>query len=311
MDMLALVERAVLAPSSHNTQPWLFRIQGQRIDLFADRTRALPVNDPDDRELVISCGAALFTLIAAIAEAGGQARVTEWPDANDRDWLASIDIQAGDGDPLLARLAGQIGRRHTYRKVFEALPVDATTVAALAAAAASEGATLVVAQTQETRHALAALVARGDHLQWETPSWRRELALWMHPSRQRDGLATPGMPAALTRAVVRSFDMGDGVGARDLQLAEGSPLITVMGTPGDTPADWLRAGMALQRCLLTGCLDGLQASHLNQPIEVPELRGKLQALMPDAGVPQLLLRWGHVSGEGHPSARRRVADVLF
>jgi len=42
----ALVEAAALAPSSHNTQPWRFRPDGDAIDLLADRTRALPVNDP-------------------------------------------------------------------------------------------------------------------------------------------------------------------------------------------------------------------------------------------------------------------------
>ncbi|MFN7211793.1 MAG: nitroreductase family protein, partial [Lysobacteraceae bacterium] len=56
MDTLRdLVALAVYAPSSHNTQPWRFRLAPASIDLLADRTRALPVNDPFDRELVISC----------------------------------------------------------------------------------------------------------------------------------------------------------------------------------------------------------------------------------------------------------------
>jgi len=57
-----LIGRAVRAPSSHNTQPWYFRLSAPAIDLCADRTRALPVSDPDDREMLISCGAALLHL---------------------------------------------------------------------------------------------------------------------------------------------------------------------------------------------------------------------------------------------------------
>ena len=45
----ALVAAAVHAPSLHNTQPWLVRCAGDTVELYADRTRALPVNDPFDR----------------------------------------------------------------------------------------------------------------------------------------------------------------------------------------------------------------------------------------------------------------------
>ena len=61
-----LLRDAVLAPSGHNTQPWLFRVDGDAVDLYADRTQALPVVDPEDRELTISCGAALFNLRVAL-----------------------------------------------------------------------------------------------------------------------------------------------------------------------------------------------------------------------------------------------------
>jgi len=55
-DMKSLLEYAVLAPSIHNTQPWCFAVSGAKIYLRADCTRALPANDPEDRELTISCG---------------------------------------------------------------------------------------------------------------------------------------------------------------------------------------------------------------------------------------------------------------
>ena len=66
-----LLNYAILAPSSHNTQPWLFKIVGDKIvELYADRTRALALVDPVDRALTISCGAALSHLLIAIRHFG-------------------------------------------------------------------------------------------------------------------------------------------------------------------------------------------------------------------------------------------------
>src|SRR6266496_2383450 len=56
-----VVAAAVWAPSVHNTQPWWFSADGQELRLHADARRQLRVADPRGREMMISCGAALFT----------------------------------------------------------------------------------------------------------------------------------------------------------------------------------------------------------------------------------------------------------
>src|SRR5215212_1263380 len=71
---------AVLAPSGHNTQPWLFGLSGDEEELYADRTRGLPVVDPEDRALIIGCGAALFYLRTALRHFGYAGEVEIFPD---------------------------------------------------------------------------------------------------------------------------------------------------------------------------------------------------------------------------------------
>ena len=61
-DLLFLIEQAVKAPSGHNTQPWMFRISETEIDICPDYSRALPVVDPDNRELFVSLGCAAENL---------------------------------------------------------------------------------------------------------------------------------------------------------------------------------------------------------------------------------------------------------
>jgi hypothetical protein len=78
-----LLNYAILAPSSHNTQPWLFKITGDNtVELYADRTRALALVDPTDRALTISCGAALSHLQIAIRHFGYAYKVEPFPDSN-------------------------------------------------------------------------------------------------------------------------------------------------------------------------------------------------------------------------------------
>jgi hypothetical protein len=145
--------------------------------------------------------------------------------------------------------------------------------------------------------------------QWANPSWRRELAAWMHPRRRGDGLTVPSLAAPVTQLVVRTFDLGGGVGAKDRELAEASPLLAVLCTEGAQPRDWLLAGQALERVLLVACRHGLQASYLNQPIQVVSLRPKLQDLV-GGGFPQILLRLGHPVDVVPAAPRREVADVI-
>src|SRR5215467_14384425 len=64
------VALAVRAPSIHNTQPWKFRLGQGRIELYADRSRQLPVADDSGRAMFVSCGAALVFARLALQNAG-------------------------------------------------------------------------------------------------------------------------------------------------------------------------------------------------------------------------------------------------
>lgn len=306
----SMIGRAVLAPSSHNTQPWLFQLSESSVDLFADRTRALPVNDPEDRELAISCGCALMNLRIAAASAGFQVQVRLLPKPEEPDLLARMSLSGqSDGSADDALLADVIEMRRTYRKQFAPREVSASALDQLIEATGQEGAQLVPLLSEEVRQKAAALVAEGDAAQWANPSWRRELAAWMHPRRRGDGLSMPASVVPVTRLVVRTFDMGGNVGAKDRQIAEASPLLAVLSTESDHPRDWLLAGQALQRALLIGCTHGLQASYLNQAVQVRTLRRKLQNLV-GSGFPQILLRMGYLLEEISPAPRRALNDVI-
>ena len=305
-----IVSDAVRAPSSHNTQPWLFRTDGDVIELWADRTRALPVNDPEDRELLISCGCALLNLRLSAEQSGHAAEVALLPDPDAPDLLARVHLVPAAVAFSELALYANIPRRWTHRGQFVDAPVPPPVLRELEAATRREGALLQVLSEPHERDAAELLVEEGDALLWADPRWRRELAMWMHPRRSGDGLGMPGAIVPLARLVVSAVDMGASTGRRNRELAHHSPSLVVLGTRGDAPVDWLHAGQALQRMLLTAVTHGVQASYLNQPLQVATLRPRVRTLTPGAGYPQLLLRLGMTAGPPAVTPRRPVGSVL-
>jgi len=312
-----LLRYAILAPSSHNTQPWLFRINAMDVELFADRRRALRVIDPSDRELTISCGAALFNLRIAAEYFGHKYEVVLLPNPDSPDLMAQFRLglsgETSSDDVLVFH--GITGRR-TNRGAFRPDPVPSELLAQLESIAQNDGAWLSTYAVEEVRNAVADLVAQADRLQWANKAFREELAHWVRPKGEnfQDGLPVHdvGIKDWLSfagPALIRSFDRGGGQAARDRDIATHSPVLAVLWTPQDDPATWLNTGQALQSVLLHARIENVWASFLNQPIEVPELRTQLASMLGLAGFPQILFRLGY-GDDVPPTPRRTVRDVL-
>jgi hypothetical protein len=316
-DLLRFVLRyATLSPSSHNSQPWLFHLDGHSVELHADHTRRLPVVDPDDRELVISCGAALVTLCIALRHFGVEVDVMTMPDERDSAFLARVEVVGWTSVPDSKDddLFAAITARHTSRTAYGPIPIPADVVARMEHAAAAEGGQFFVVTAQ--RETITHLVTEADRVQMSDPRFRRELAHWMRINQPAADDGMPGyaigmseLESAVGPLVVRTFDLGSRQAAKDEDLARESALLAVLTTANDDIADWITAGQAMQRVLLTATAAGLRASFLNQPIEVPSLRRQLQNTLGLAGQPQLLLRFGYGTS-GAPTPRRSVSDVL-
>ncbi|HEU5161013.1 MAG TPA: hypothetical protein VFU43_28710 [Streptosporangiaceae bacterium] len=341
------VEAAVWAPSVHNTQPWWFGSVGEervstagwlmsrRISLHADVDRRLDVADPDGREMLLSCGAALFTLRVAIRDLGHDPEVTMLPDADRPSLLA--DVRFGRQVPPSeenTRLYRQIRRRRTHRGAFRPDPVSTSLLATLRREAQQEGAELRIIVDDRARAALGALTEAAEHVQRGTPAYVTEAARWApRPGTVRpDGVHESAYPRTPDRTdpyfPMRDFSRGQGWGADHLDApaapeppAAASGLVTgvvaLLTTPDDRRTDWLRAGQALQRMLLRATAEDVSAAFHTQALEVPELRAFISGRFCGGAHPQMLLRLGRgLMAPDHPEAgasggfRRPVTEVV-
>ena len=313
-----LLRYAVLAPSNHNTQPWMFRVRGNTVELYANRARSLHITDPDDRQLLLSCGCALFHLRLAIWHFGHLDRTHVLPTPGNADLLARVSVGEEDAPtPQQDALFAAIPKRRTNRQLFRDDPLPEELKHELVKAADREGAWLHFVNDRTERNALADLIAEGDRVQWANQRFRLELAAWLHPNNSEAG---DGIPNSAQNAgdllsvagpiVIRTFDLGEGQAAKNRDIAVYSPGLVVLGTDADGPAAWLAAGQALARVLLRARASGVWASFLNQPIETPAFRPQVAALSGRGGWPQIILRLGY-GPNVNPTPRRAVEEVLL
>ncbi|MBK1732404.1 Acg family FMN-binding oxidoreductase [Thiococcus pfennigii] len=312
-----LLRYAILAPSSHNTQPWLFRVYDDHLEVIADRSRALPVVDPIDRELVISCGGAIGMIRASLLRFGYSGDIELLPDSADKDLLARVKL-GSPHEPTLADQArfAAISRRRSTRRKFEDEPLPPGLAEELGELAQLDELELAVITGSEAKSDVAELVAEADREQHKDPDFRKELSEWLSSRRtsSRDGmsLASFGAPDILSSVggfIIRTLDVGRRVAANDKRLASNSPALVVIATRDDSPRDWLAAGMMHVTALLAVTARGLTAAYLNQPIELAKFRARLKGLAGVSGVPQLLFRIGR-GPEVKPSVRRDLEEVL-
>jgi nitroreductase len=323
-----LIEVAARAPSVHNTQPWRFKVGERAIELYADARRQLG-EDRTGREMLISCGAALYGLRLGIRSLGYQPEMDTLgyrpeagsfaPRARQRP-LARVRL--GRAAPMTSeerKLLQAVPHRHTHRGPFEPGSLPVGLLARLQDDVAAEGATLAVIDTEAAQQKLAAILATWSRRQDLYPtSWagiqsRAETAQWTRDARSlaSDGVPAHAFPAARGRETgwlpQRDFDLGRGWG---LLPAGGSPaqVTAILVTSGDHEEDWLRAGQALQRLLLRAASRWVFANLQTEPLQAPDTRSLIQYSLALPGWPQMLLQLG-AARTTHPTARRPTADL--
>jgi len=309
----ALLRYATLAPSSHNTQCWRFRLAPDAISISADRARRCPVVDPDDHHLFVSLGCAAENLVHAALAQGLHAEVAT-------DAAGAIGVALTPTAASETALFRAIPARQCTRGEFDGRPVAASELRQLEQAGTGPGVRVLLLTERPALETVLDFVVAGNTAQLDDPAFVAELKAWIRfdadeALRTGDGLyaaasGNPTLPRWIGSRLLGLVLRPGADNARYARQIRGSAGIAVFIGERADPAHWVEVGRCYERFALLATALDIRTAMLNQPVEVAALRPQFAAALGLDGLrPDLVLRFGR--GPMLPwSLRRPVAAVL-
>lgn len=310
-----LVRYATLAPSSHNTQCWRFRLQGEAVHIEPDLPRRCPVVDPDDHHLFVSLGCAAENLTLAALAHGLMAE-------------GQFDAR-GEGRYTMTLTSGPVTRtplfeampdRQCTRGDYDGQPLTADDLRRLEEAASRPGVQVLLLTERQAMERTLEVVVAGNTVQMNDAAFVRELTEWIRFSqaeavRTGDGLfsgasGNPNVPRWVGKALMSLFFTVRSENDRYARQVRNSAGVAVFVAEQADPAHWIEVGRSYERFALQATALGVRNAFLNQPVEVATLRPQF-ALSLGIGDrrPDLVVRFGR--GAKMPSSLRRPVEAVL
>jgi len=313
-DYKVLVRYATLAASSHNTQPWIFQLESNRIRVLPDLSRRCPAVDPDDHHLYASLGCAIENLLLA-AQAAGLKGHCQF-DAS----TTGIQVDLEEAAAERSALFDAIPVRQCSRSEYEGTPLTQKELKKLQDAGYGDGVSVLLITSAEQKDLVTDYVARGNEAQFADPRWAHELKSWIRFNRKEavrsgDGLYGPAMgnppvPRWLGLLAMKGTFSAKNQNKKDKRHIQSSSAIAVIYSEADDIPHWIEAGRCYQRLALQAAALGLRTAFINQPVEVATLRPEFaHAIGIGDRRPDLIVRIGQ--GPEMPRSLRRPVDEVL
>lgn len=313
--MRELVHYATLAPSSHNTQCWKFRLADRAIFILPDLSRCCPVVDPDNHHLYVSLGCAAENLSQA-ARARGLSGQVSFDSAGNGVVCVSLEPAEVTVTPLFEA----IPHRQCTRNQYDGKPLSLEELNLLKTAGTGNGVRVVMLTRTDEIERVLDYVIQGNTAQFSNPDFLRELKSWIRFNdreaiRTGDGLSgrttgNPSIPRWLANLMSQLLFRAQPENDKTARYIRSSAGIAVFVSDVDDKAHWVEAGRCYERFALQATALNVRNAFVNQPVEEASLRPKFaQALGLGEGRPDLVVRFGR--GAGMPRSLRRPVEAVL
>lgn len=314
--LLDLVRYATLAPSSHNTQCWKFRIQDRTIGIEPDLSRRCPAVDPDDHHLFVSLGCAAENLVQAALAYGIRA------EANAPNLGASgISLNLDSTRVIETPFYKAIVERQCTRGDYDGNPLSSQELRLLEQAGTGAGVRVMMFTERPAMEKILEYIVSANSAQMEDPAFVAELKAWIRFSKDQavksgDGLfsgssGNPSGPPWLGRPLMNLFFTEKSENDKYARQIRSSSGVAVFVSAVNDKSHWIEAGRCYERFALQATALGVRNAFLNQPVEVTKIRPQFAAWLGVGSLrPDLVVRFGR--GPKMPqSLRRPVKAVLI
>lgn len=313
-DHVELVRHAILAASSHNTQPWKFRLERHAISILPDLSRRCPAVDPDDHHLYASLGCAAENLLVA-AQATGLKGHLSYAAAE-----TGLRMDFEEMTPSPTELFKAIPKRQCSRSEYDGTALAPEQFQLLEAAARGNGVSVRLLTDRQAIEQVAEFVSAGNTAQFADPAWTAELKNWIRFNAREaahtgDGLygpvmGSPDVPRWLGSIFMRFGFSASGQNRKDVRHIRSSAAVAVVYSEVDDIAHWIEAGRCYERLALQAAALDLRTAFINQPVEVPALRRQFAGFL---GIghrrADFIVRIGR--GPEMPRSRRRPVESVL
>lgn len=310
-----LVRYATLAPSSHNTQCWKFKIEDNAITILPDFLRRCPAVDPDDHHLFISMGCASENLVQAARAHGFRSEATTNSNAE-----GEIRISLEPGPTIASPLFNAITERQCTRSEYDGKPLSAGELAILEKAGTGKGVQLLMFTDKAMMESILEHVVQANGTQMADPAFIKELKTWIRFNkgeaiRKGDGLLSvaagnPALPRWLGDLIFGLVFKPDSENKKYVKQVRSSSGIAVFTSDASSKGNWMEVGRCYERFALQSTSLGIRNAFLNQPVEVPNSRKQFATFL---GIgnrrPDLIVRFGR--GSLMPRSVRRPIEAVI
>lgn len=314
-----LLRFALLAPSSHNSQPWRFRIDSNKIVVYPEEKRELRKSDKNNRQLYLSLGAAIQNIIIASNFYGYKVNVRYFPeDVSGASALLEIE-QSSDKPMGDENLVKAITTRHSNRNKYENRRLPERFIDSLKSLSVPDIRVYVISD-KKLKDKIAEVVTDATIEAMDDHNFREELSGYIKSNITKSkigmpmfGFGMPTPPSLLASSILKRFNLNKLSRGADLALLkEHTPhfVLIMSSEDSDNKEGWIRAGQIFESIALIAERDGIRTAPMAAAVQIGDNYKKIQNILGTKLRPQMFFRMGYGQDASHHSPRLDLDDVL-